>query len=170
MWWHWRSKIWEVFSLPFILAPWLPLRQCSHLYVARSLFFSFFLSLFFFNGLNGCRDFPCGLAGKESACNAKDPNSIPELGRSPGEGKGYLSKYSGLENSMDCIVHRVTKGWTHLGDFHYTTRCRSMARSAVHPSLLLSTILSLPPDTASFFLLWEHSKLFPTSGLLHMIL
>ena len=48
--------------------------------------------------------FPGGSAGKESACNAEDPGSIPGLGRSPGEGKGYPLQYSGLENSMDCIV------------------------------------------------------------------
>ena len=40
-------------------------------------------------------------AGKESACNAEDLGSIPGLGRSPGEGKGYPFQYSGLENSMD---------------------------------------------------------------------
>ena len=57
-------------------------------------------------------DFPCGSAGKESACNAGDLGSIPGLGRSPGEGKGYPLKYSGLENSMDCIVHGVTKSGT----------------------------------------------------------
>ena len=45
--------------------------------------------------------FPCGSAGKESACNAKDLGSIPGLGRSPGEEKGYPLQYSGLENSMD---------------------------------------------------------------------
>ena len=45
--------------------------------------------------------FPCGSAGKESTCNAGDLDSIPGLGRSPGEGKGYLLQYSGLENSMD---------------------------------------------------------------------
>ena len=50
--------------------------------------------------------------GKESACNAGDPGSIPGLGRSPGEGKGYLLQYSGLENSMDFIVHGVTKSQT----------------------------------------------------------
>jgi len=33
--------------------------------------------------------FLCGSAGKESACNAGDLGSIPGLGRSPGEGKGY---------------------------------------------------------------------------------
>ena len=45
--------------------------------------------------------FPGGSAGKESACNARDLGSIPGLGRSPGEGKGYPFQYSGLENSMD---------------------------------------------------------------------
>ena len=38
--------------------------------------------------------FPCGSAGKESACNAGDLDSIPGLGRSPGEGKGYPLQYS----------------------------------------------------------------------------
>ena len=40
--------------------------------------------------------FPCGSAGKESACNEGDLGSIPGLGRSPGEGKGYALQYSGL--------------------------------------------------------------------------
>ena len=44
-------------------------------------------------------------AGKESACNAGEPGSIPGLGRCPGEGNGYPLQYSGLENSMDCIVY-----------------------------------------------------------------
>ena len=51
--------------------------------------------------------FPCGSAGKESTCNVGDVGSIPGLGGSPGEGKGYPLQYSGLENSMDCIVHGV---------------------------------------------------------------
>ena len=50
---------------------------------------------------------PCGSAGQESACNAGDLSLIPGLGRSPGEGKGYPPQCSGLENSMDCIVHGV---------------------------------------------------------------
>ena len=66
--------------------------------------------------------FPDSLAGKESACNAGDLGSIPELGRSPGEGKGYPLQYSGLENSTDCIVHGITKTWTRLSDFHFTSR------------------------------------------------
>ena len=48
--------------------------------------------------------FPDDSDGKESACNVGDLGSIPGLGRSPGEGKGYPLRYSGLENSMDCIV------------------------------------------------------------------
>ena len=47
--------------------------------------------------------FPCGSAGKESACNVGDLGLIPGLGRSPGERKGYPLWYSGLENSTDCI-------------------------------------------------------------------
>ena len=65
-----------------------------------------------------------GSVGKESACNAGDLGSIPELGRSHGEGKHYPLQYSGLENSMDCTVHRVTKGWTWLNDFHFASRER----------------------------------------------
>ena len=66
--------------------------------------------------------FPGSSAGKESACNVRDLGSIPGLGRSPGEGKGCSLQYSGLENSMDCIVHGVTKSWTRLSDFHFTGR------------------------------------------------
>ena len=61
--------------------------------------------------------FTCGSAGKESTCNAGDLASIPGLGRSPGEPKGYPLPYSGLENSMDCTVHGVAKSWTRLNDF-----------------------------------------------------
>ena len=64
--------------------------------------------------------FPCGSAGKESTCSVGDLGLIPGLGRSPGEGKGYLLQYSGLENSMDCIVHGVSKSLTQLSDFHFT--------------------------------------------------
>ena len=66
-------------------------------------------------------DFPCGSVGKESTCNAGDQGLIPGLGRSPREGKGYPLPYSGLENSMDCIVHEVAKSWTQLGLFHFTS-------------------------------------------------
>ena len=45
-------------------------------------------------------------------------------GISPGEGKGYPFQYSGLENSMDCIVHRVTKSWTRPSHCHFHRMCR----------------------------------------------
>ena len=66
-----------------------------------------------------CYGFPCGSAGKGSACNVGDLGSISGLGRSPGEGKGYPLQCSGLENSMDNIVHGVAKSWTRLSDFHF---------------------------------------------------
>ena len=62
--------------------------------------------------------FPCGSAGKESACNEGDLSLIPGLGISSGKGKDYPLHYSGLENSMDCIVHGVAKTQTRLSDFH----------------------------------------------------
>ena len=46
-------------------------------------------------------DFPSGSDGKESARNVGDLGSVPELGRSPGEGKGYSLQYSCLENYMN---------------------------------------------------------------------
>ena len=60
--------------------------------------------------------FPGDSAGEESACNAGDLGLIPGLGRCPEEGKGYPLQYSGLENSVDCIVHEVAKSWTRLMD------------------------------------------------------
>ena len=55
---------------------------------------------------------PGSSAGKESACNVGEPCLIPGSGRSPGEGNAYSLQYSGLENSMDCIVHGITKNCT----------------------------------------------------------
>ena len=107
--------------------------------------------------------FPDSSVGKESACKAGDPTSIPGLGSSTGEGidyplqyswaslvaplvksppamqetwivslgwedllemKGYPLQYSGLENSMDCIVHGVAKSQTQLSDIHFHSRVR----------------------------------------------
>ena len=61
--------------------------------------------------------FPGGLDGEESAVNARDPGSIPESGRFPGEGSGYSLQYSCLENSMDrrawwATVYGITKSLT----------------------------------------------------------
>ena len=65
--------------------------------------------------------FPGGSAGKESAWNVIDLGSIPGLERSPREGNSYPLQYSGLENSIDCIVHRVAKSRTRLSDLHFTS-------------------------------------------------
>ena len=61
--------------------------------------------------------FPDSSVGQESASNVGYPRSIPRLGRSPGEGKGYPLQYSGLENSRDYMAHRVAKSRTRLSDF-----------------------------------------------------
>ena len=77
--------------------------------------FSLDLSLFFASlSKSIC---PCGSAG--SAYNVGDLGSVPGLGRSPGEGKGYPLQYSGLENSMDYIVHGVKKSRIRLSDSHF---------------------------------------------------
>ena len=65
--------------------------------------------------------FPGGSAGKELPCNSRDLSSVPGLGRCPGEGNSYPLQYSGLENSTDCIVHGVSKSWTRLSNFHFTS-------------------------------------------------
>jgi len=62
--------------------------------------------------------FPCGSAGKESAYNVGGLGSTPGLRRPPGEGKGYPLQYSGLENSIDCIVHEITE-LDMMSDFHF---------------------------------------------------
>ena len=69
-------------------------------------------------------DFPAGSDGKASAYNAGDPDSIPGLGRSPGEGNGNALQYSCLENPMDgggcqATVHGVTKSQAGLSDFTF---------------------------------------------------
>ena len=64
------------------------------------------------HGASCFRSFPGGSAGKESTCKVGDLGSIPGLGRAPGEEKVYPLQYSGLENSMDCIVYGIAKSQT----------------------------------------------------------
>ena len=101
--------------------------------------------------------------GKESACNTGGLGSIPGLGRSPGERKGYLLQYSGLENPMVCIVHGFTKSRTRLNDFHlhFTKSLQSC------PTLCNPTDCSLPGSSV-------HGRKGKNTGvgchaLLHMI-
>ena len=73
--------------------------------------------------------FPFGSVRKESACNVGDLGSIPGLGRSPREGKGYPLQYSGLENSMNCIFHGITKNRTRPSAFHFTLTLSNLLSS-----------------------------------------
>ena len=73
--------------------------------------------------------FPGGLAVKKSTSNEGDLGSIPGFGRSPGEGNSYPLQYSGLEKSMDCIVHGVTKSQIRLSDFHFHVKNSEKADS-----------------------------------------
>ena len=77
---------------------------------------------------------------KKSTCNEGDLGLIPGLGRSHGEGKGYPLQYSGLENSVDYIVHGVTKSRTRLNDFHF--HFLSFSLSAVHSTALDKHIMT----------------------------
>ena len=55
----------------------------------------------------------------ESTCSVGDLGPVLGLGRSPGEEKGYLLQYSGLEKSMYFIVHGVAKSCIRLSDFNF---------------------------------------------------
>ena len=72
--------------------------------------------LIFINVVTG---FPDSSVDRESICNIGDLSLIPGSGRSTGEGIGYPLWYSGLENSMDYIVHGVIKSQTRLNDFTF---------------------------------------------------
>ena len=106
---------------------------------------------------SGC---PCGSAGKESALNAGDLGSIPGLGRSPGEGKGYSLQYSSLENSMECIGHgsqRVGHDWVTFTlvqkETHLNVRLKTLQQSSLPPgpgSLeKRDTKAVMPPDCSA---------------------
>ena len=98
------------------LSTYLKDNNCSVIFVKQARAFSSWNILTpFYDMLRGFRH---SSVGKESASNAGDLGSIPGWGRSSGEGKGYPLQYSGLENSMDCIVHGVTKSRTQLSNFH----------------------------------------------------
>ena len=102
--------------------------QLENIYLSQSTLFIIFslgpFSLVMFLcylSLNIKYGFPGASDGKESACNARYPGSIPGSGRSSGEGNGYPSQYSCLENSIDreawwTVVHGIAKSRTRLSD------------------------------------------------------
>ena len=106
--------------------------------------------------------FPSGSAGKESACNAGDLGSVSVLGRSPGEGKGYLLQDSGLENSMDCIVYGVAESQTRLSDSHFTSlhfTCYTDSWSEKLWSLFYFLLLDISHVSCKPFLVKSYSPL-----------
>ena len=94
--------------------------------------------------------FPCGSACKESACNVGDLGSIPGLGRSPGEGKGYPLQYSGLENRMDCVVHGVAESDTTGGLFLFVCYCKAAAIQSHLQAPIIIMLLLLFHHVCSF--------------------
>jgi len=87
--------------------------------------------------------FPCGSAGKESACHERDLGWSLGWEDSPGEGKGYPLQYSGLENSTDrgtwqTTVLGVSKSETQLSSFHFASGGQNIGASASASVLLMN--------------------------------
>ena len=105
--------------------------------------------------------FPGGSDGKASACNSGDPGSIPELGRSPGEGNGNPLQYSCLEKSMDrgalqATVHWVAKSQTRLSDFTSLSLAWALLpekRRSDHPDPAGPSLLPSPSSQFLFTIL-----------------
>ena len=102
------------------------------------------------------------------------------VGKTPGEGKGYLLQYSGQENFIDCTVHRVTKSRTRLSDFHFIsascpstpkwvreyfqkTMTLSYVSTTQHPNQEISIAVTLTanPETLFRFHRLSQQHLFP---------
>ena len=115
--------------------------------------------------------FPGSSADNGSACNAGGPGSIPGYRRPTGEGIGYPLQYSGLENSMDCIVCGVAKSQTRMSYFHFHLEVRVAAHGLSSDWLVMmwqddvsgiSVIDLLIPTSLGAVCLWpacSHSSL-----------
>ena len=126
----------------------------NELYFASIKLIIIFKTQGFFGGSNG----------KEFTCKARDTGngSVSGLVRSPGEGNGYPLQYSGLENSMDYIVHGVTKSWTRLSDFHFTSLHFTFCyKSGI---ICISEVVVISPGNPG------SSLLFIKAGILHDVL
>ena len=107
----------------------------------------------------------CSLEGYESACNAGDLSSIPGLGRSPGEGKGYPLQNPSLENSIDYIVHgaqrvghdRATFTFTFSKDSDILTSDETVA--ANRPCILHWWIILTQLNVTEARLLWIYRNI-----------
>ena len=114
--------------------------------------------------------FPGGSDSIESACSAGDLDSIPGLGRSAGEGKGYRLQYSGLKDSTDCMVHGVATSQTQQSDFHFMWKTEAscsffnppgpfctFARTAIMRRASWILFLGPPPQPECHSSRWEFS-------------
>ena len=151
--------------------------SCSYILEINSLLVSFFAHII--SHSVGCLilfivpllGFSCGSTGKESTCNMGDLSSIPGFGRSPGERKGYPLQYSHLENSMDCIVHRVAKSLTRLRDFHLSLFAVLKLLSLIRSHLFIFVPITIGDKSKK--ILWFMSKSVPLAiicfplGVLH---
>ena len=98
----------------------------------------------FYKLIMDTHSFPGGSEVKKSACNAGDLGLIPGLGRSPAEGNGNPLQYSCLENPMEggawwATVHGVTKSWTRLNNFTFTTHMGSLLFLILYFSHIMTT-------------------------------
>ena len=120
---EWIKKLWQIYIIEYysaikrnvfesVLVRWLNLEPVIQTEVSQKETIKYCI----LTHIHGT--FPDSSVGKESTCNAGNPGLIPGSGRSPGEGNSYPLQYSGLENSMDYIVHGVAKSWTRLSNFH----------------------------------------------------
>ena len=82
-----------------------------------------------------------------------DLGPIPGLGRSPGKGDGYTLQYSGLENSMDCMVHGVAKSQTRLSGFHFHFLSSEVGTGAMKCGVNCGD----PPNTHTNMLTHKHA-------------
>ena len=118
--------------------------------------------------LASAEGFPGGSDGKESACNARDPGSLPGSARSPGEGNGNPLQYSCLENPVDrrtwgAIVHGVSK--TRLNNFHSQPQLNFASRRMQSVITRKLQIRGKPwPQAWTFFHFFE--KIFLSQGLI----
>ena len=85
--------------------------------------------------------FPRSSAGRVIRLQCGRPGFNPGLGRYPGEGNSYLLQHSGLENSMDCIVHGVTESHTPLSNLHF----HFSLSTRLHTSVTKLLLMPFPP-------------------------
>ena len=93
--------------------------------------------------------FPDSSVGKESACNAGEPDSVPQSGRSTGERIGYPLQYSSLGNSKDCTVHWSANSRTQLSDFHFHFRSYKVALVVKNPPAKVEDVRDVGPVPSS---------------------